>query len=151
VAVAADDEHLREAMTRLARVGLDNVVGHLGGGAAAWEASGRRLARVPQMRVDELETRVRSGPGALQIVDVRRPGEYASGHVPGAVALPLDRLEAGTAKLDSARPLAVVCGSGYRSSTATSLLRRQGFARLHNVAGGTAAWVKAGYPLEQSG
>jgi hydroxyacylglutathione hydrolase len=103
------------------------------------------------MRVDELETRVRSGPGELQIVDVRRPGEYASGHVPGAVPLPLDRLEAGTAKLDSARPLAVVCGSGYRSSTATSLLRRQGFARLHNVAGGTDAWVKAGYPLERSG
>jgi len=126
-------------------------VGHLGGGAAAWERSGRRLARVPQMRVDELETRVSSGPGELQIVDVRRPGEYASGHVPGAVPLPLDRLEAGTAKLDSARPLAVVCGSGYRSSTATSLLRRQGFARLHNVAGGTDAWVKAGYPLERSG
>ena len=63
VVVADDDEHLSEAVTRLARVGLDNVVGHLGGGPLAWEASGRRLARVPQMTVDELETRVRSDPG----------------------------------------------------------------------------------------
>lgn len=151
VVVADDDEHLREAVTRLARVGLDNVVGHLGGGPSAWEKSGRPLERILQMPVDELEARMRSGPDELQIVDVRRPLEYASGHVPGAVGLPLDRLEAGTAKLDSARPLAVVCGSGYRSSTATSLLRRQGFAELHNVAGGTQAWVDAGYPVEKLG
>ena len=104
VVVADDDEHLREAVTRLARVGLDNVVGHLGGGPSAWEKSGRPLERILQMPVDELEARMRSGPDELQIVDVRRPLEYASGHVPGAVGLPLDRLEAGTAKLDSAPP-----------------------------------------------
>ena len=151
VVVAADDEQLHETVTRLARVGLDNVVGHLGRGPAAWEDSGRPLERIPQLPVAELESRVRSGSGNLQIVDVRRPPEYASGHVPGAIPLPLDRLEAGTARLDSARPLAVVCGSGYRSSTATSLLRRQGFADLHNVAGGTTAWVAAGYPVEPAG
>ena len=135
---------------RLSRVGLDDVAGYLDGGPAAWEASGRPLEKVPQMPVQELEEHLRDRDGGLQVVDVRRPGEYASGHVPGATALPLDRLEAGTAKLDSARPLVLVCGSGYRSSTAASLLRRQGFVDLRNVVGGTGAWVAAGYPVERS-
>jgi len=150
VLVADDEEQVREAVIRLARVGLENVAGHLAGGPAAWEASGRPLERIPQMPVDELEARLRSEPGALQIIDVRRPPEYTAGHVPGAIPLPLDRLEAGTARLDSSRPLVVVCGSGYRSSTATSLLRRQGFGELHNVVGGTSAWTKAGYPVDRS-
>jgi hydroxyacylglutathione hydrolase len=102
------------------------------------------------MSVQELEARVSEEPGALRVVDVRRPREYAAGHVPGASPLPLDHLEAGTAKLDSIRPLALICGSGYRSSTAASLLRRQGFDGLHNVVGGTTAWTSAGYPLDRT-
>ena len=102
------------------------------------------------MAVDELNERLRTAPGELEVIDVRRPGEFAAGHVPGATPLPLDRLDAGSARLDAARPMALICGSGYRSSTATSLLRRQGFAGIHNVVGGTAAWTAAGYPVERS-
>lgn len=148
VVVADSLDGVREAVIRLSRVGIDDVAGYLEGGPAAWEASGRALEAVPQIPVQELEAHVTSGESDLQVVDVRRPGEYASGHVPGAETLPLDRLEAGTAKLDSKRPLALVCASGYRSSTAASLLRRQGFENLRNVVGGTRAWVKAGYPVE---
>jgi rhodanese-related sulfurtransferase/glyoxylase-like metal-dependent hydrolase (beta-lactamase superfamily II) len=151
VLVADDEARVREATIRLSRVGLENVVGHLDGGPAAWEGTGRPLAKVAQMPVAELNARFSTAPDELQVVDVRRPREYAAGHVPGATTLPLDRLDAGSARLDPARPMALICGSGYRSSTAASLLRRRGFSALHNVAGGTTAWAAAGYPMERPG
>jgi glyoxylase-like metal-dependent hydrolase (beta-lactamase superfamily II)/rhodanese-related sulfurtransferase len=146
VIVAEEEDHVREAVMRLARVGLDNVAGFLGGGVAAWDHGGRPLATVPQWPVDELRAQMRER--GLQVLDVRRPGEYASGHVPGAVCRPLDRLEREAASLDAARPTAVICAGGYRSSAATSLLRRRGFAELYNIVGGTSAWVAAGYEVE---
>jgi glyoxylase-like metal-dependent hydrolase (beta-lactamase superfamily II)/3-mercaptopyruvate sulfurtransferase SseA len=147
VIVAGDEARAHEAAMRLARVGLENVAGYLAGGVAAWHRAGLPVAEMPQIPVAELKERLAQG-GALQVVDVRRPGEYASGHVPGAASRPLDRLEAEVAGLDAGRPTAVICAGGYRSSAATSLLRRRGFQDLANVIGGTSAWVAAGYEVE---
>jgi glyoxylase-like metal-dependent hydrolase (beta-lactamase superfamily II)/rhodanese-related sulfurtransferase len=149
--VVADDEALvREAVTRLARVGLENVAGYLDRGVAAWDRAGLPVADVPQIAVGELKERLGKADG-LQVVDVRRPGEYAAGHVPGAGSRPLDRLESEVGSLDPARPTAVICAGGYRSSAAASLLRRHGFRDLINVIGGTSAWVAAGYEVEGPG
>jgi glyoxylase-like metal-dependent hydrolase (beta-lactamase superfamily II) len=149
VLVADDVDQVREAATRLARVGLDNVAGYLDGGVAAWDRAGLPLARVSQIAVDELAALLRE-PGPLQVIDVRRPLEYTAGHVPGAANRPLDRLERDLAGLDPARPTAVVCAGGYRSSAACGLLLRHGFADLRNVVGGTSAWMGAGLPTESS-
>jgi glyoxylase-like metal-dependent hydrolase (beta-lactamase superfamily II)/rhodanese-related sulfurtransferase len=148
VIVAEDEERVREAVLRLARVGLENVAGFLEGGVLAWERAGRELERLPQIAVDELRARLAEDP-ALQVLDVRRPGEYAGGHVPGARHVPLDRIERELAQLDDSRPTAVICAGGYRSSAACSLLQRSGFeGALFNVVGGTSAWVAAGYATE---
>jgi hydroxyacylglutathione hydrolase len=147
VVVADDEARVREAVMRLARVGLENVVGYLGGGLPAWHRAGLPLAEVPQIPVAELKQRIEAGIG-LQVVDVRRPGEYTAGHVPGAASRPLDRLERELEGLDPFRPTAVICAGGYRSSAATSLLERHGFRELANVIGGTSAWVGAGYEVE---
>jgi hydroxyacylglutathione hydrolase len=81
---------------------------------------------------------------------VRRTAEFAAGHAPRAASAPLSpRLREEAARLDPARPLAVICAGGYRSSAATSLLRPLGFRRLYNVEGGTGAWLSAGYPVEK--
>jgi len=149
VLVAEDEDGLREAAMRLARVGLENVAGHLGGGVAAWEASGRRLARLQQLPVDALRDWLAAGrPPGLQVVDVRRPGEWKTGHVPGAILVSLDRLEGALAELPAGRPTAVICAGGYRSSAAASLLERHGFGELYNVVGGTSAWLAEGFPIE---
>ena len=79
-------------------------------------------------------------------MDVRRPAEYAAGHIDRAASAPLHELAARAASLDPARPVAVICASGYRSSTATSVLERLGFARATNVVGGMNAWNAAGFP-----
>lgn len=147
--VAADDDRVAEAVMRLARVGLENVAGSLAGGVDAWRASGRPLATIPQITVADLRSLV--GKGDLQVIDVRRAGEYAGGHVPGAVHAPLDRIAQEAGRLDPSRPAAVICSGGYRSSAATSLLAPRGFADLRNVLGGTGAWVAAGYEIEQRG
>ena len=84
----------------------------------------------------------------LQVVDVRRPAEYGSGHVPGAVNVPLDTLADAALGLDSHKPTAVVCAGGYRSAAGASLLLRRGFTSVLNVLGGTAAWVDAGFATE---
>jgi glyoxylase-like metal-dependent hydrolase (beta-lactamase superfamily II)/rhodanese-related sulfurtransferase len=147
VLMADDEEAAHEAAVRLARVGLENVAGYLDGGVAAWDRAGLPLATVPQITVGELAALVREG-GGLQVVDVRRPGEYAGGHVPRALNRPLDRLALEAKGVDRARPTAVICAGGYRSSAATGLLLRHGFRDLRNVVGGTSAWVGAGLPVE---
>jgi hydroxyacylglutathione hydrolase len=149
VLVAASDAQVDEALLRLARVGVEQVRGYLQGGMAAWRAAGRALARVPQISVAALNQMLVERPD-LQVLDVRRPPEYASGHVPQARSLPLAQLEKQIEQLsfDCARPLAVICAGGYRSSAATSILARHGYTHLLNVTGGTSAWVNAGYETE---
>jgi len=149
VIVAGGDEQVAEAVTRLARVGHEGVRGYLRGGMEAWRAAGFEADALPQISVEELRRRL-AEQRDLQVVDVRRPAEYASGHAPRAMSAPLGpRLGEEVARLDLDRETAVICAGGYRSSAATSLLKRLGFRHLLNVSGGTGAWVAAGYPVEK--
>ena len=150
VVIAEDEATARESVMRLARVGLETVQGYLAGGVAAWDRAGLPLATRPQITADELAARRRESP-ALQVLDVRRKGEYAAGHVPGARHVPLDRLEREAAGLDASRPTAAICAGGYRSSAATSVLERHGFTDLVNVVGGTSAWIAGGHEVEREG
>ncbi|MGW0927333.1 rhodanese-like domain-containing protein [Streptomyces sp. NPDC002644] len=89
--------------------------------------------------------------GDLTIVDVRTPGEFAGGHLPGAHNIPLDRLDEATETLRAAAdrgPLLVVCASGARSATACSRLAAAGLEAA-TLEGGTGAWAAAGHPLER--
>jgi len=149
IIVAESEEKAEEAVTRLARVGHESVKGYLAGGIAAWSEAGLELATVTQITVDELnELLTRQSP--LQIVDVRRPPEYASGHVPRATHAPLFGLEQSLTSLalDPKQPTAVICAGGYRSSAASSILQQHGFSNLLNVTGGTSAWIAAGHLVE---
>jgi rhodanese-related sulfurtransferase len=144
VIVAEDEAGAAQAATRLARVGLEDIAGFLDGGVRAWADSGRPLARLAQVTVDELERRLAEEP-ALRVLDVRRPGEFAGGRVPGAINLPLDRLPREWPAAGA--PMAVICAGGYRSSAGASLLEAHGIADLVNVVGGTSAWIASGRPL----
>src|SRR5687767_3316349 len=149
VIVAASEEKAAEAVMRLARVGHESVKGYLAGGMAAWRNAEMEVASVPQITVDELNQLI-SGPVPPQVIDVRRPSEYQSGHVPRAITAPLLNLRQITAGLgfDRTKPTAVICAGGYRSSAATSILEHHGFSNLLNVTGGTSAWINAGYQVE---
>lgn len=145
--IGEDDEQINSAVTRLARVGIENVKGYLGGGMYAWDRAGLPVATTPQIAVDELK-HWQDEKRDAQVIDVRQPGEYDAGHVPGAINAPLAHVAEQAMSLDPNRQTVVICAGGYRSSAATGLLARQGFRNLFNVIGGTSAWINAGYPVE---
>src|SRR5690242_20127856 len=96
-----------------------------------------------EMSIDQVATAVDRG---AVLVDVREPGEFRTGHVPGAVNIPMGQLSARRDELDPSRPVYVVCASGNRSRAMVDLLSASGFDAV-NVAGGTAAWVRTGRPI----
>ena len=144
ILVAEDGKAAEEARMRLARVGIDRVVGVLEDGIAGWAGAGLPLTMTEQITVQELKER----QGELAVLDVRRPAEWAGGHIAGAVPRPLDKLKSAMKDLDRRCPTAVHCKSGYRSAIACSLLEAAGFARPINVVGGYDAWVGAGLETE---
>lgn len=145
--VVESPDQVTEAVTRLARVGIEAVGGYLAGGIAAWQSAGFAHNTVAQISVESLSQRLETEP-TLQVVDVRRPLEFVQGHVPTALNLQLAQLEKNIQHLDPTRPTAVICAGGYRSSAGASLLSRHGFRQLFNVVGGTAAWVQAGLKVD---
>lgn len=149
IIVSDSEAKAREAVTRLARVGHENVKGYLAGGVAAWGDAGFEVDTVEQISVSQLNEKI-NAETRLQVIDVRRPPEYASGHVPQAITAPLQGLRDTIShlRLDPVRPTAVICAGGYRSSAATSILEQHGFTNLFNVTGGTSAWIAAGYTVD---
>ena len=142
VLVAETDAQAEEARVRLARVGIENLVGKLDGGIDAWRTAGFAVEQIPQMTVEELARKKDS----LQILDVRREGEFSAGHIEDAAWWPLDNFNVAAPEIDRDRSVAVHCKSGYRSMIACSLLQRAGFNNVVNVVGGFDAWAQAGLP-----
>ncbi len=141
VLIADSDNALAEARVRLARVGLENVLGYLKGGVASWSAAGLNLAAIPQIDVENLSDQMQRK--AVQVLDVRREPEWEAGHIEGAVWWPLDNFKVAPPEIDRSVPVVVHCKSGYRSIIACSLLRRAGFEQVTDVIGGFDAWKQA--------
>jgi rhodanese-related sulfurtransferase len=100
-----------------------------------------------EIDIDQVAAAVASGG---TVVDVREPGEYAEGHVPGAVNIPLGRLTARLDELDRTTPVHLICASGNRSAAMADVLRAHGFIAV-NVRGGTSAWIRAGRSVVRGG
>jgi glyoxylase-like metal-dependent hydrolase (beta-lactamase superfamily II)/rhodanese-related sulfurtransferase len=130
----------KESIIRLARVGFDKVKGYLNGGYEAWKKAGEPTDMIVDVEADELMMDL-PHDNKLVVLDVRRPTEYADGHLKDAVNIPLnDMNDPGTiAELEDEPNYYVHCAGGYRSVIAASLIKRQGIHNLRNVLGG---WAK---------
>lgn len=104
--------------------------------------------REPFTRVSVTEAKEKIDTGDVQIVDVRTPGEYAGGHVPGAINIPHMSVVSRKGELASDKELVMICQMGQRSALACEFAASMGFKDLFNVEGGTEAWIKAGYQVE---
>jgi hydroxyacylglutathione hydrolase len=140
ILVGEDADHLRESQMRLARVGIENVRAYLEDGVAGWIAGGYELDYIPQISVQEFAELLEQEKDDIAILDVREPGEIATGALENSVRIPLGQLAGRTAELDRNKLLVVHCKGGYRSSIATSILRRAGFRDVANLTGGFDAW-----------
>jgi hydroxyacylglutathione hydrolase len=145
VLIADARERIEEARLRLARVGIEELSGHLQDGLAGWEKAGFALTRLPQMTVRELNEQMNDT--ALSVIDVRRDGEWQAGHAERAALWPLDRFREGLPEVAKTARIAVHCKSGYRSTIACSLLLRAGYQNVTNVSGGFDAWEQGGLPV----
>ncbi len=143
IAVAAEtDAQVDEAVMRLARVGIETAAGFIlmkdfGGAAKITE----------QISVLQMNAKLAED---IQFVDVRNPAEYANGHAPQTVNLPLNALSKELDRLDPEKETYVICAGGYRSSMGTGILENAGFEKIYNVTGGTAAWKDANLETEIS-
>ena len=101
------------------------------------------MSTTPEVTTDAL---ARALTGGAVVIDVREPGEYVEGHVPGARLVPMGQLSARLAEIDRSGRVYVVCASGNRSRAMTDVLTAAGYDAV-SVAGGTARWRRAGGPL----
>ena len=138
--LVSDKGKEKESIIRLARVGLDKVQGYLQGGYDAWKNSGEKTDLIIDVEADELMMDIPFDKN-LVVVDVRKPIEFAEGHLQDAVNIPLiEMADLGSmANFEDHHNVYVHCGGGYRSVIAASLLKRQGIHNLRNIAGG---WSK---------
>lgn len=144
--VLIGDSHaqIEEARMRLARVGIEEFRGYLAGGVAAWQKAGLPMLKTAQISVQELSQKLREGSWRpLDILDVRREGEWQAGHIAEVQWRSLDTFPQGLPVIDESRPVAVHCKSGYRSMIACGLLERAGHRNVINVVGGFDAWHAA--------
>ena len=141
-----DPDHVRESQLRLARVGVENVAGYLADGIAGWVMNGYELEYIPQVAVQDFaELREEQGE-RMAVLDVREPGEVSTEAIENSMRIPLGHLQSRVDELDKTKLWVVHCKGGYRSSIATSILRRAGIGDVANLTGGFDAWKLAGLP-----
>lgn len=133
----------QEAITRLSRVGYDQTIGYLEGGMEAWVASGRDVDRIDSISSAEFESIASSDP-ELNVLDVRKPGEYGAEHLEMSLARPLDYIKDWTKELKPGETYYIHCAGGYRSMIAASILKARGVDKVVDIAGGYAALKNTG-------
>jgi len=133
-----------ETVTRLSRVGFDNVVGYLDGSIEAWKQAGKETDTVNRISAQEFEKLWK--PEETKVIDVRRDTEYAAEHVDGAYNRPLAFINEWFAGLSNDEEFVVHCAGGYRSMIAASILKSRGIHHFKEVEGGFKAIAETTLP-----
>ncbi|MCK0125806.1 MBL fold metallo-hydrolase [Gelidibacter sp. F2691] len=136
-----------EAVTRLSRVGYDNTLGYLEGGIAAWKAAGKEVGTLTSITVEEFAQKATSE--TINILDVRKDGEYQASHLEEAQHFALDFINENMNQIDAKKTYHIHCAGGYRSVIAASILKARGFDKLVDVAGGFAAIKTTNLPITE--
>lgn len=148
--VLDDANDLVPIVTQLIRIGFDDIRGYLEGGIEAWATAGQPLATLRTLSVHDLQRELSRAPHAVAVLDVRTDREWQAGHIDGATHVHGGRLADSLDRVPRDRPVAVICGTGYRSSIAASCLQAQGYEAVANVIGGMTAWQAAGLPTTRT-
>jgi glyoxylase-like metal-dependent hydrolase (beta-lactamase superfamily II)/rhodanese-related sulfurtransferase len=133
-----------ESVTRLSRVGFDNIVGHLDGGFEAWKNAGKEIDTINRITAEEFAKEVKIGES--KIIDVRKESEYCAEHVEEAYSKPLAYLNDWIKDINPQEPFFLHCAGGYRSMIAASILQARGFRNFSEIEGGFNAIAKTNVP-----
>jgi len=143
IALIAPADRIEETITRLSRVGFDNVIGYLEGGMDAWKKAGKEVDTIQSISVDDLagmfeEIKVEN------VLDVRKPSEFSAEHIKDASSFPLDYINEYMNELDRDETYFMHCQGGYRSMTAASILKSRGFENIVDIKGGFKSIQESG-------
>ena len=133
-----------ETVTRLSRVGFDNVLGYLAGGYEAWERSGEQSNSIDRITAEELSSYFDINKSF--VIDVRKESEYAAEHVAESFSKPLAYLTDWINTINSKEHFYLHCTGGYRSMIAASILKARGFNNFTEISGGFNAIIKTNIP-----
>ncbi len=147
IIIVCENGKENESVTRLTRVGFDNIQGYLEGGFEHWLANEKRYDMVISITPEEFSLDIKHSPNA-EIVDVRKESEYNNGHVKGSKLVTLADINNQIKELDPNKEYLVYCGGGYRSMIASSFLKSKGFKFVKNVYGGFAQIKDSGVEIE---
>lgn len=139
IIVADTTARAEEAAYIYRRAGYDRLIGYLGDGISSWAAQAKPLDHLPQLTPESLKHVLEKYPDHLAL-DVRSDLEWDSGHVAGAVHIPIDKIMQGDCTLNKNRHVTIICGSGYRANIAGSILKSLGYAKVFSLIGGMTAW-----------
>jgi len=133
-----------ECVTRLTRVGFDNVIGHLKGGFDAWKAAGNEIEKVNRITAETFAKEVKIG--SSKILDVRKLSEYQAEHVEEAYSRPLAEINNWVKDINPQEHFYIHCQAGYRSMIAASILQARGYHNFSEVEGGFKAIATTALP-----
>ena len=129
-----------ETVMRLSRVGYDHCIGFVEGGVTEWKHAGNKTSSILSISADEFTGKLNNT--SLNILDVRKPGEYEASHLVNVNSKPLDFITDWQNGLAKDKEYHIHCAGGYRSMIAASILKRNGYDKLIDVAGGYGAIQK---------
>jgi hydroxyacylglutathione hydrolase len=129
-----------ETVTRLSRVGFDNVLGHLKGGFESWVRDGHEVDTVKRISADDFAARVNFDKDV--VIDVRKESEYAAEHLEDAYNKPLAYINDWVKEVNPNEHFFLHCAGGYRSMIAASILQARGYRNFTEVEGGFNALAK---------
>lgn len=139
-----DEGAEEEVVTRLARVGFDQVLGYLKGGISAWKDAGKQTDTVKRITASQFEHEFKLHES--MVIDVRRETEYAASHVDEAYSKPLAYINEWVGNIDPKKHFYLHCAGGYRSMIAASILKARGFHHFSEIDGGFNAINKTSVP-----
>ena len=141
ILLVVNENQLQEGITRLARVGFDNVIGYLKGGFEAWQEEGMEIDSVRSVTAEGLADLLKETDGT-SVIDVRKKPEFQGEYIEGSSNAPLAEINDHIAEFTGEKDHYVTCNSGYRSVIAISILKSRGMHNLIDVMGGFQAVKK---------
>lgn len=147
ILLVTDEGKEEEAITRLSRVGYDNTIGFLKGGFRSWKKAGFEVDKIKRITAEKFATDYKKKK--LLVFDVRKTSEFGSEHVLNTESVPLNVINDHLAAFPKDKPFVLICGGGYRSMIAGSILKQRGWDKFVDVIGGFGAISKTDVPKSE--
>ena len=144
IILVTEKDQEEESVTRISRVGFDNLIGHLEGGFDAWKKAGKEIDTVHRITAEDFAKQVKIGES--KVIDIRKESEYCAEHVEESYSKPLASINEWIKDINPKEPFFLHCAGGYRSMIAASILQARGFRNFTEIEGGFNAIAKTDLP-----